>query len=194
MRLGQVARACRERGVLRLGFRVWVLGFRVWGLRANPAVSDLAPWWVFASGAWGLRATPAESDLSPWWILALGLGPQGGGKTPAPLTRHSRATHIFSAPLTRHSRATPAPLTFALRAVAFLFFHILHLPFCGYSHFPFWGFTVAAVSRKTTQRHSPATRATRAPHHRPCHSPAARAIPSPSAPLTGRRRPAMGWS
>ena len=132
-------------------------------------------------------------------FLALGLGPQGGGKTPAPLTRHSRATHIFSAPLTRHSRATHAPLTFALRAVAFLFFHIKHLPFCGYSHFPFWGFTVAAVFReKRPSCHWPATRATGASNHRPCHSPAAprhsRATRTTHPPPTPHHGMVLRWS
>ena len=108
--------------------------------------------------------------------MALGLRPQGGGKTPAPLTRRSLATHIFPhAPLPRHSHLPSGRWHFC-------FFSPKTFTLLRLQPFSVLGFTVPAIfsgsfalaavqARKTTQRHSPATRATRAPH-------------PPSVPLT----------
>ena len=54
--------------------------------------------------------------------------------THAPLTRHSHFFSATHAPLTCHSRATHI----CSQGGGIFVFHILHLPFCGYSHFPFW--------------------------------------------------------
>ena len=152
----------------------------VQGFKGKDLLSQICPpWWVFGFGAWA----------SGRW--------QNTRATHAPPTR----------PLTflpRHSRATHAPLTFALREVAFLLFTYNIYPFAVTAIFRF-GFHCGRLFFcgfcGRGQRHSPATRATRAP------SPAVRAAHPPHAPLTRRprhapaartthrrRRPAMGWS